>query len=135
MIRPVIRSFVYTGTALWAATVLSGGGIVYAKGAETFAIAALGVSLANHVVRPILNLLLLPINLVTLGIFRWVTSVLLLYVITLVIPGFSIESFDFSGFSGQGIIIPEIHLTGILALVAVSFVLSFVSSLLFWLAK
>lgn len=135
MIRPIVRSVVYTGAALWLTSQISGGGITYAHGVNTFLVATLAVSITNHLVRPVLNLLLLPINLITLGLFRWVTSVLLLYLVTLFVPGFTISSFDFMGFEWQGIIVPEIHLTGFMSLLAVSFVLSFISSFLFWLAK
>lgn len=133
MVRPLLRSFVYTGAALLIVNSLSGG-LHYAKGAETFVLASAAISIGNHFVRPFLNIILLPINLITLGLFRWVTSVLMLYVVTKLIPGFSISSFDFNGFAWQGIIFPEIHLTGILALLIVSFVISFISSFLFWLS-
>lgn len=135
MIRPILRSIAYTAAALWFTSELAGGGIVFTEGLKTFLFATLALSLANHVVRPFLNLLLLPINLITLGVFRWVTSVILLYTVTRFVPGFTITTFDFAGFIYQGIVIPEIHLAGFAALLIVSLILSFISSFLFWLAK
>ena len=135
MIRPILRSFVYTGTALWLVSSISGGGINFAKGLETFLMAALAISIGNHFVRPILNILLLPINLLTLGLFRWVTNVLMMYAVTMVVPGFSIGAFNSQATVLQGISIPEIHLTGIGAFLLISFLISFLSSFLYWLAK
>lgn len=134
MIRPILRSFVYTAAALWVVTELSGGGVTYSRGTETFLFSAAALSLANHLIRPFLNILLLPINLVTLGLFRWVTSVILLYIVTLVVPGFVISAFNFPGFAGEGVVLPELHLAGLGAFFAISFIISFISSVLFWLA-
>ena len=135
MIRPILRSFFYTGTALWVVASISGGGINFAKGPETFLMAALAISIANHFVRPILNILLLPINLLTLGLFRWVTNVLMMYAVTLVVPGFLISSFNSQAFALGGLVIPEIHIAGIGAFLLISFLISFLASFLYWLAK
>ncbi|MBI4058639.1 phage holin family protein [Candidatus Microgenomates bacterium] len=135
MIRPLIRSFAVTAISLWAAATLAGGGIVFSQGTNTFAIATLALSIANHFIKPFLNLLLLPINLISLGLFRWVTNVVLLYVVTLVVPGFKIMFFNFSGFVWQGISIPAFNVSGIIALLAVSFVISFITSFIHWLFK
>lgn len=134
MIRPFLRSFFYTGTALGLITVLSGGGIAFDRGIETFVLATVALGIANHFIRPFLNILLLPINLMTLGIFRWVTNLIILYVVTTVVQGFRILYFDFAGFAWQGILIPEIHLSGFLALILISFLTSFITSFLYWLS-
>lgn len=134
MIRPIFRSFFYTAAALWIVGILAGGGIHYARGLETFFVAAAALSVANHLVRPFLNILLLPINLMTLGLFRWVASALLLYGVTMIVSGFAIKTFNFAGFSSQAFVIPPIFLTGIAAFIFVSFLISFISSFLYWLA-
>lgn len=134
MIRPLLRSFFYTAAALWLISALSGGGIIFQKVPETFVIAALALSIANHFVRPFLNILLLPINLMTLGLFRWVTGIILLYAVTIVVKGFQIRAFDFSGFVWQGLQLPAVHLVGIPALVAVALLLSIITTFLYWLS-
>lgn len=134
MIRPFLRSVFITGVALWAITELSGGGITFEQGFNTFVIAAIALSLGNHFIRPLLNLLLLPINLVTLGTLRWVTNVVIIYLVTLVVPEFKISFFDFGGFVWQGINIPSFYLSGIGALLVVSFAMSIISSFLVWLS-
>lgn len=135
MIRPIVRSLVITAVALWAASELTGGGIVFERGFQTFAIVTAALSVSHHIIRPILNLLLLPVNLLSLGMFRWVTSVLLLYLVTLLIPEFKISYFDFAGVSWQGINIPAMHFAGLGALLVVSLVISFISSFFIWLSR
>ena len=135
MIRPIFRSFFYITGALAAVTQLAGGGITYKNGLETFMLTAIALSLVNHLIRPFLNILLLPINLMTLGLFRFVANVILLYVVTILVPGFVISHFSFSGIDARSIVIPAIYLTGFMAFVFISFLLSFITSFLYWLAR
>lgn len=135
VIRPIFRSFFYTIAALWVVGQIAGGGIVYRTGMETFMLAAIALSAVNHFVRPFLNILLLPINLMTLGLFRWIANVLLLYGVTIIVPGFMINAFSFSGLASSAINIPPVYLTGFMAFLAVSFLLSFITSFLYWLSK
>ena len=46
---------------------------------QSYLLAAVIFLLFNLLVTPILKLLLLPINLLTLGLFRWLTQVLVIY--------------------------------------------------------
>lgn len=49
-------------------------------------------------IRPILKLLFLPINIITLGVFSWVINVFILWLATQLVPGFSIEPMIFLGY-------------------------------------
>ncbi len=110
-------------------------GISFAGGTYTLFLAGAVLMLATMVVRPIINILLLPINLVTFGLFKWVTYAITLYLVTLIVPGFVLGEFLFKGFSSYWFNLPPIALTGILAFIAFSFVISFVSSVLYWIFK
>lgn len=56
----------------------------------TILLAALVWSLIVSVIRPILTILTLPINILTLGIFSLILNALLFYAITWVVPSFHI---------------------------------------------
>lgn len=90
---------------------------------------------SSIVVKPLINLLILPINLVTFGVFKWVSSVVAVYVVTLVVPGFEVTKLAFNGYSGTWIDIPSFNFTGILAIVVFSFFLSILASVMNWLVK
>lgn len=90
---------------------------------------------SSLVVKPIINLLILPINLLTFGLFKWVSSVVALYVVTLVVPGFRIVGFRFAGYASAWLDIPGLELTGFLGYVGFSFLLSILTSLIYWLLK
>ncbi|MDH5533093.1 MAG: phage holin family protein [Candidatus Pacebacteria bacterium] len=63
----------------------------------TYVIAALVITLLNKIVRPILKLLFLPINIVTLGLFSIVIHVGLLWLATYLVPGFKIDNMTLFG--------------------------------------
>ncbi|WKZ24636.1 MAG: phage holin family protein [Patescibacteria group bacterium] len=55
--------------------------------------AALFLGLVNAVLRPILVLLTLPINILTLGLFTFVINALLIMLVSSVVQGFTVEGF------------------------------------------
>lgn len=63
---------------------------------ENFSIAlisALVLGIINALIRPILVLLTLPINLLTLGLFTFVINAFMLWVVSSIIKGFDIANF------------------------------------------
>ena len=62
-------------------------------------IAAIILGIVNIVIRPILLLLTLPINLITLGIFTFVINALMLELVAAIVKGFTISGFT-AAFSG-----------------------------------
>ena len=56
-------------------------------------IAALVLGLLNAIVRPVLLLLTLPINLVTLGLFTFVINALLIWFMSTFVQGFDVAGF------------------------------------------
>jgi putative membrane protein len=57
------------------------------------ALTALFLGLINSVIKPLLILLTLPINIITLGLFTFVINALLILLASSVIPGFFVEGF------------------------------------------
>jgi putative membrane protein len=57
----------------------------------TLVLAAVVLTLVNKIVSPIVKILFLPINLVTLGLFSVVINVALLWLVVYLVPGFHIE--------------------------------------------
>ena len=59
----------------------------------TALLVALVLGILNAILRPILLLLTLPINILTLGLFTFVLNAFLLWLVGAVVKGFAIESF------------------------------------------
>jgi len=132
--KRIIRNYVLNTVSLYMVSMLTEG-IVLEKGIESLLLAGVGITFVFLLVRPIINLLLLPLNLITFGLFRWVSSAIALYLVTLIVPGVKISRFFFAGFSTQWFDIPTIALGGMLAYIAFSFIITLIVSCLAWLTK
>ncbi len=84
----------------------------------TLFIAGVVLTLLQKIIRPILNLLFLPINIVTLGLFSIIINIFVLWLATLLVPGFDISQTQALG----------ITLSPFWSLVLISFMLGVVQS-------
>jgi putative membrane protein len=132
--KRILRYFVISTVAIFLTSSIASG-LRFEKGLETLLYTGLGLTLASVIAKPIINLLLLPVNLVTFGLFRWVSAVAVLYIVSFIVPGFSISNFHFGGYTSMWIELPAIAFTGFLAYLAFSFLYSFISSFIYWLIK
>jgi len=60
---------------------------------RTALVAAIVIGVVNTFIRPILQIIALPISILTLGIAAFFVNVLLLWGVSYVVPGFTIDSF------------------------------------------
>lgn len=132
--KKVLRHFVIDTVSLYLASSIASG-LVFERGIETIILAGVGLTLASLIAKPVINVLMLPINLITFGLFRWVASAIALYLVTLVVPGFRIAKFFFGGFSSVWFDLPTISFEGVIALISFSFLLSLIASFIYWLVK
>lgn len=132
--KKYLRLYLYNLASLWLVTHIIPG-VKIGGGVKALASASFALSLADLIVKPLINLLLLPINLLTLGAFRWVANVAALYLVTMITPQLEISGFKFLGFSYDGLIITPFYISKFWALVLASFIISFTTSFLLWLRK
>src|ERR1035437_352034 len=105
--RTILKHFIINTASLYIIS-LAVSGIVFADGTYSILMAGIVLTLTTLIIRPIINILLLPINLITFGLFRWVGFAVTLYLVTLVVPGFKILNFVFSGFKSYWFSIPAL---------------------------
>ena len=108
-------------------------GLSYSENFQVLILAAAALGLVNMIVRPIVKLVTLPINLLTLGIFSWVINVLMLYLVTRLIPGFEVLAFHFEGFAYQGLAIQPMEVGLLSSYILSSFIIGLLTSILGWL--
>lgn len=132
--KKLLRSIVINIFALWLTTKLVAG-FSYQDGWQTLTLAAVVFGIINLLIRPLVKLLLLPINLLTLGLLGWLVNVLMLYLLTILVPKIKLEAFEFPGFSYKGFLIPALEVSRFYGAVLTSFSINFISGFLYWLAK
>ncbi|MBI3783031.1 MAG: phage holin family protein [Deltaproteobacteria bacterium] len=86
----LIRWFT-TAFALWLTSQLISG--IYASGVMPLFFAAVVLGLLNAMVRPVVLLLTLPINILTLGLFTFVINGFMLKLTGSLVPGFQVRGF------------------------------------------
>ena len=63
-------------------------------GLWTTIVAAIVIGVVNTFIKPVLQIITLPITIVTLGIGAFLINVLLLWLVSLIVPGFEIINFS-----------------------------------------
>ena len=102
---------------------------------KTLLIASLVLVLSRFLVKPLLKIITLPINFLTLGLFSWVIDAAMLYLTSVVVAGFTIAYFFFEGFKYNSFTVPSIELGGILAYGAFSFIIFTIVGVLNWICS
>lgn len=110
-------------------------GLTYSGGFQTLALGALGLMLINLAIIPLLKVMFLPLNILTLGIFTWVINVVALYLLTTLIPQFKLVPYFFQGYNLNGFTIPAWPLNILQVAILASFLIGFISHFLHWLSK
>lgn len=132
--KKIFRHFAIDTLTLYAVSLFTSG-LVFEEGLTTVLLAGVGLTVASLLARPVINLLLLPINLITFNLFKWVSSAIALYLVTLVVSGFKIAHFYFAGVTSNLFTIPSLSLGGVLSYVAFAFIISLITSSIYWIIK
>ncbi|KKT57783.1 MAG: Membrane protein [Candidatus Amesbacteria bacterium GW2011_GWB1_47_19] len=135
MLRLLLRSIAINLAGIFLAAQILSPVITYVGGYQTLLLAALAIAAVNLFVRPVVNLLLLPIHLVTLGLFRWISNIITLYLVTWLVPNLRIQPFVFPGLNLQYVIIPPLSFSPFAAFLVATLVLTLTFHFLYWLLQ
>lgn len=132
--KSILRRIVFYSVALFLTSQIITG-LKISGGLTDYLIGGVVLSALFLIVKPILGIVTLPLNIVTLGLFSFVTNAIIFYILTIIVPNISISSFTLKGFSLAGFIVPSFYLNNFFAFVVVSILLSFIVGALKWLIK
>jgi len=132
--RTVIRNIVFYSFSLFALTLVFQG-VKITGGFETYLLGGVALSLMFLLIKPILNILTLPFNILTLGAFSFFTNVIILYLLTALVPKIKVSSFIFQGISSSGFAIPRTDVNQFFAFIVSGLALSAIITFLTWLIK
>jgi len=99
-------------------------GVDYNHQLSTLIFAGLVLGIANTFIKPILALVLLPINIVTLGVVGLFMNTILLFIVTLIVPEFNIIPFDLT------LGVSQFHITIFFSYLISSIILGLVTGIL-----
>lgn len=109
-------------------------GLTFTGGIKSLTVGALAFMLINFILVPLLKILLLPLNLLTVGLFAWLVNVLALYALTTIVSDFVLKPYYFPGALILGINVPPLGLTTFWVAVVASFMIGIITHFLQWLA-
>lgn len=90
MVYTILRWLLYSLVILFIAWLIPG---ISVSGIQSALIAIVIIGLINAILKPLVYLIALPINLLTLGLFSLVINALLFMLAGYLTPGFSVEGF------------------------------------------
>lgn len=128
----ILRTFLLNALILFVTASLLPG-LKIAGGLQGALIGGIALSLLSFLVKPVLNILTLPFNLITFGAFSFVVNAIILYLLTVFVPQILVVPFVFPGVDIAGFIIPRISFAQVPAYLVVSLVISVMMSFILWL--
>ncbi len=96
--RGLVLRWIINGLAIYITAHIIEGIVIDSFIASLFAALVLG--LVNAVIRPVVNVLTLPLNILTLGLFTLVVNGIMLWIVAGTVVGFTVENIFFSGILG-----------------------------------
>lgn len=127
-----LQQFVICLTALFVASSLFSGLVIKGGMTQMLYDSALLV-IGFMVVKPIINIIALPFNALTLGVFSIFSTVAVLFLLTLTDKNLSVQPFTFSGLTISGFSIPMFHLNIFLSYLLISVTIQLVYKFLMYL--
>lgn len=130
--KTLLRYFLINLGSLYVATRIIPG-LTYTGGFKSLIIGAFAFMLINWILVPLLKILFLPLNLLTVGLFAWLINVLALYALTTIVSDFQLIPYTFNGFYTSVFSIPAMELSSFWVAVVASLVIGIISHFLQWL--
>lgn len=117
--RYLLRQYALSLTALFI-TPFVFNGFTIQNGIAGYLFAALLLALGLIILKPILEIIALPVRLISFGLFPAIVIMVILFLITIVDSGFSVHSFLYPGLSSSFFTIPPFSVNLFLSYVLIS---------------
>lgn len=89
----LLAIIINTLAVLFTAYILPG---IHLSGFWSALFVAIVLGIVNAIIRPIIFILTLPINILTLGLFSFVIMGLMVYLVSALVPGFKVDNFGWA---------------------------------------
>lgn len=131
--KALLRTLLINTVAFWSLSNFTP--LITIESWESLLLVSLALTLANLLAKPVLKLITLPLNLLTLGLFSGVLTLIILYLVIRVVPGVYVSGFRIPGFSRSGFTAPTIQFSRLTTLGILAIGISIVQKTAGWLLK
>lgn len=130
--KTILKRIVFYAASLFIASQIISG-LKITGGPEALLIGGIALTVMMFALKPILQLISFPFNLITFGLFSFVVNGVIIFLLTVFVPFISVNSFSIPSLHLAGFSSPSIYITKLLAFPLISLVLSGIFSILTWL--
>lgn len=127
--KHMVRSLLFHIVALWFTTQLLPTLVIIGNW-QTLVGAGIVLTILTLFVQPLLKIIFLPINFLTLGLASWLVNVIILWILTIIVPQVQIKTWDFPGISLGGLSLSAMHISYFWSLIITTFTLMLITSIL-----
>ena len=130
--RSILRNVLLYASSLYLTQLLLDGLVVHG-GIEAFVFGGLLLAIGFKVLKPVLSIISLPFNLLSLGLFSIFIVAFIVFLITLVYPAIEVRAFLFPGISFWGIEIHSFQASLLLSYCIISATIYLITRFIDWL--
>lgn len=130
--KAILRNILLYGFALYL-TQLIFDGLILHGGLRTLFIGGILLAIGFKVIKPVLSIISLPFNLISLGLFNVLITAFIMFIITLIYPPIEIRPFIFEGITFWGIEIHRVEVTLLLSYILISVTIYLITKAINWL--
>lgn len=131
MMRELFKKIALNSFSLFLVSLLFSG-LTISGGFINFLIAGGLLALFSIILDPIVKVVTLPFNILTLGLLSFLTVLVALFALTIFYPNVAVNAFTFNGFSLLGLSIGKIAFSRFLSFVVISATIYFTNKLIAW---
>ena len=130
--KAILRNVLLYAFALYVTQAMFAG-LVLHGGMRTLFVGGILLAIGFKVIKPVLSLISLPFNLLSLGLFGILITAFILFLITLIYPPIEVAPFNFTGVSFWGIEIHKFYVSLLLSYILISVTIYLITKLVNWL--
>ena len=130
--KSILRNVLLYAFSLYITSILFEG-LVLQDGLRTLIIGGILLAIGFNIIKPILSIISLPFNLLSLGLFSILITAFILFIITLIYPPIEVTSFTFTGISFWGIEVHRFYVSYLLSYCLISVTIYLITKLISWL--
>ena len=102
--KSIVRNIAFYSFALFLTSQVLTGIKIYG-GFWTYILGGVVLALLFLILKPIISIITLPLNIITLGAFSFLTNAIIFYLLTIFVSNISVSAFTFNGFTFAGFVL------------------------------